>query len=172
VRSRSLIRVVPPAAHLGYSTLRIPLVFICRSLNIALTASRNQPTCQLSSSRSPATPGSGCVLVRSGRVALASAHSLRSHFSYCPPQPSLSRHCFYSSSSTARPTQPRPTLSSTVPPLRFSTSSSPMVTHLLSACLSAGALKLTRSASGVGHCQVGDRVGVGLHSLPTALGRG
>jgi len=41
-----------------------------------------------------------------------------------------------------------------------------MVTHMSSAFISAGVLKLTRSASGVGQCQVGDRVGVGLDSLP------
>ena len=107
-----------------------------------------------------------CAFVRSGRDVLAASHSLHSHSSFLPPQSSLSRHCFYSSSSTARPTQPHPTLSSTVPLLRFSTSPLPMVTHLLSACLSADVLNSTRSASGVRHCQVGDSVGVGLRSLP------
>ena len=163
-----LYRVVSTIAYFGHIAVRIPLASSCRSLNIALTASRNLPACLLPSNQSSATPGSGCVLVRSGRVAPAGAHPLRSRFSYCPPQPSLSRHCFYSSTSTARPIQPHPTLSSTVPPLRFSTSPPPMVTHMSSVCLSASVLKLTRSASGVGHSQVGDRVDVGLHSLPTA----
>ena len=103
-----MYRVVPPITHFGSIAPRIPLVFSCRPLNISLTASRNQPAYQLSSSQSPATPGSGCVLVRSGPIALAGAHPLRSRFSYCHPQPPLSRHCFYSSSSTARPTQHHP----------------------------------------------------------------